>query len=103
MLCLALLTHLRAAPCGRHFERAGLARALLQDDGKIQKTRTSPEFFGEISLLSDDNRITATAIARTNCECFTLQVWPCRFSVCMRSYPGDRTLALPPLLDLIHA
>eukprot|EP01043_Picozoa_sp_COSAG02_P094130 COSAG02_NODE_30596_length_548_cov_1.162584_2_plen_100_part_01 len=49
-------------------------RALLQDDGKIQKTRTNPEFFGEISLLSDDNRITATAIARTNCECYTLQV-----------------------------
>ena len=79
--------------------------ALLQDDGKIQKTRTNPEFFGEISLLSDDNRITATAIARTNCECYTLQVRAAvlsplpPFKIISRPY----NLANPLLSGLIHA
>jgi len=47
-----------------------------QDDGKMQKTRKAPEFFGEISLLSEDNLVTATAIAKTDCGCYVLQVRP---------------------------
>lgn len=40
----------------------------------MQNSRTTPEYFGEISLLSDDNMTTATAIAKTECQCYTLQV-----------------------------
>ena len=42
----------------------------------MQKTRKAPQFFGEISLLSEDNLVTATAIAKTDCECYVLQVRP---------------------------
>ena len=77
--------------------KAGLMRARSQDDGKIQKTRTNPEFFGEISLLSEDNLITATAIAKTKCECYTLQVRPQPLLV-SRQWRKSRVRPLLPAL-----
>ena len=44
----------------------------LNDDGKMNKSRGKSEFFGEIGLMSDDHLVTATAIAKTACECYVL-------------------------------
>ena len=44
----------------------------LNDDGKMNKSRGKSEFFGEIGLMSDDHLVTATAIAKTACECYAL-------------------------------
>ena len=81
-------------PGDRPLDRIGLPRARSQDDGTIQKTRASPEYFGEISLLSEDNLVTATAVARTSCECYTLQVRPHRpaFIVLRFACFGQRSL-----------
>ena len=46
----------------------------VDGSGELLGKRTEGEFFGEMALLSDDNRNTATAVASgKGCECFSLK------------------------------
>jgi Ca2+-binding EF-hand superfamily protein len=54
-------------------KKGSVGFSFIDEGVKVEKVRSAPEYFGELSLLpTGDGKVTATVVAETACECLTL-------------------------------